>query len=243
MQVSFIVPAYNEELYIGSCLDSIIRHTSGHFHEIIVVDNASTDRTSEIARSRVGVRVVYEERRGVNYARQCGLEEATGEVLAYVDADTRLSSAWMGVAEQEFERDGELACLSGPYRFYDGPKLKRWVLNAICWSAFLAAYNLFGYMIVGGNFIATKRAIIEAGGFDRTIDFYGDDTDLGRRLHLRRKVGFRADFYIFASARRYYAEGLVRTSAVYLINFFWVVLFHRPFSASHLNVRTQYPEG
>jgi glycosyltransferase involved in cell wall biosynthesis len=243
MQVSFVVPAYNEESYIGDCLDSIICHAAGHIHEIIVVDNASTDQTSEIARSRLGVRVVSEPRRGVNYARQHGLEDATGNILAYLDADTRLSPTWMSIAEREFEHCDGLVCLSGPYRFYDGPTIKRWLLNAICWSAFRIAYQLFGFMIVGGNFVATKEAIIEAGGFDQTIDFYGDDTDLGRRLRLRRKTGFRTDFFIFASGRRYYALGLVRTSTIYLLNFFWVILFHRPFSVSHIDVRTQYPKG
>src|SRR5258708_36715056 len=108
---------------------------------------------------------------------------------------------------------------------------------------FFTAYQLFGYMVVGGNFIAAKWAIVEAGGFDKTIEFYGDDADLGRRLRLRRKCGFRTGFFIFASGRRFYAEGLVRTNAVYLLNFLWVFLFHKPFSSSHLDVRTRYPEG
>jgi glycosyltransferase involved in cell wall biosynthesis len=243
MQLSFIVPAYNEELYIGDCLDSIIRHTFGHLHEIIVVDNASTDRTSEIANSRAGVRVVYEGRRGVGYARQCGLEQATGDVLAYVDADTRLPSTWLDVAERELGDHRDIVCLSGPYRFYDGPMIKRWLLNVICWTSNLFAHYVFGYMVVGGNFVARREAIIEVGGFDPTIDFYGDDADLGRRLHLRKRISFRASLFIFTSARRFYAEGLAKASAIYLVNFLWVFFFHRPFSESHRDVRALYIEG
>lgn len=237
MKISFIVPAYNEEAYIGECLDSIIHHVAGRYHEIIVVDNGSTDRTSEIARSRDEVRVVYERRRGITYARQRGLEVATGDVLAYVDADTRLPPTWINIAENVFEQKRDLICLSGPYRYYDGSMIKRWLLNAICWFALLSGYRLFGYMVNGGNYIATKRAIIEAGGFDKTIDFFGEDTDIGRRLHLRGKINFRTDFFIFTSARRFYASGLVKANLVYLLNYFWVILFHRPYSKSHLDVR------
>jgi glycosyltransferase involved in cell wall biosynthesis len=240
MQLSFIVPAYNEESYIGDCLDSIIRHMSGRMREIIVVDNASTDRTAEIANSRAGVRVVYEGRKGVSYARQCGLERATGDVLAFVDADTRLSSTWADVAERELEHNRDIVCLSGPYRFYDGPVIKRWLLNVICWTSFFFAHHVFGYMVVGGNFVARREAMIQAGGFDTTIDFYGDDNDLGRRLHCRNKISFQSEFFIFTSARRFYAEGLAKTSAIYLVNFLWVFFFHRPFSASHHDVRTLY---
>lgn len=243
MRLSFVIPAHNEELFLGDCLDSITKHASDFFHEIIVVDNASTDRTAEIAHSRLGVRVVHEARRGVNCARQTGLECATGEILVYVDADTRLSPAWIGLVLHEFERHSDLGCLSGLYRFYDGPKIKRWLLNAICWAAFLTAYKLFGFMLVGGNFVATKQAIIEAGGFDQSIDFYGDDTDLGRRIHLRKRTRFRTDFFVYASARRFYGQGLVKTNVIYLLNFLWVILFHRPYSASHIDVRVRYPEG
>ena len=170
--LSLIIPAYNEEAYIGFCLDSVLQNAFGRFHEIIVVDNASSDRTGEIARARRGVRVVQEMQRGVCFARQRGLEEATGEILAYIDADTRLPADWALIAERTFQNRPDLVCLSGPYRYYDGPKAKRWVLNGFSRLAVPMGRWLFGYMVVGGNFIATKRAIKEAGGFDTTINFW-----------------------------------------------------------------------
>ena len=80
--LSLIIPAYNEEAYIGPCLDSVLQNAMGRFHEIIVVNNASTDRTYEVARARRDVRVVHETQNGICYARQRGFEEATGEILA-----------------------------------------------------------------------------------------------------------------------------------------------------------------
>ena len=74
MKISFVVPAYNEEGYIAHCLRSILKETAGSKCniEIIVVNNAGTDRTSEIAGSFPGVRVVDEYRKGIVRARQAG---------------------------------------------------------------------------------------------------------------------------------------------------------------------------
>lgn len=75
MKLSIVIPAHNEEGYISNCLDSLNRYIVGDpkLLEIIVVDNASTDKTAEIANKFSGVRVVSEPRKGANYARQKGL--------------------------------------------------------------------------------------------------------------------------------------------------------------------------
>jgi len=72
MVLSFVVPAFNEEAYIGDCLESILQQTKQiqDSIEIIVVNNASTDRTREVALSYPGVRVVDEPRKGLTFARQ-----------------------------------------------------------------------------------------------------------------------------------------------------------------------------
>jgi glycosyltransferase involved in cell wall biosynthesis len=240
--LSLIIPAYNEEAYIGSCLDSVLQNACGRFHEIIVVDNASSDRTCEIARARRGVRVVREMQKGVCFARQRGLEEATGEILAFIDADTRLPADWTLIAERTFQNRPNLVCLSGPYRYYDGPKATRRVLNWFSRFAVPMGHWLFGYMLVGGNFIATKRAIKEAGGFDTTINFFGDDLDLGRRLHRVGQMAYRSDFFVWSSGRRFYAEGLFKASLLYLVNSLCVVFFRKPFSTSHRDVRASFPD-
>jgi glycosyltransferase involved in cell wall biosynthesis len=58
--ISLIIPAYNEEKYISTCLDYAIKNSNGKLLEIIVVDNASTDNTKKIASNYPNVRVVYE---------------------------------------------------------------------------------------------------------------------------------------------------------------------------------------
>lgn len=89
--ISFVIPAYNEEALIGDTIDSI--HSAVEVtqrpYEIIVVDDASTDNTAEIARQK-GARVVSVHRRQIAAVRNAGAKEARGEVFIFVDADTLL---------------------------------------------------------------------------------------------------------------------------------------------------------
>lgn len=93
MKVSVVIPAYNEEDYIGPCLESLKRQTVKP-HEVIVVDNNSTDRTAEIARS-LGAVVIHESRPGTIHARDTGFDAATGDIIARTDADTQCDPTWI----------------------------------------------------------------------------------------------------------------------------------------------------
>ena len=87
-KVSVVIPAYNEEEAIGKTLEEI-HNTLGDTdisYEIIVVDNNSTDKTGEIARS-LGAKVVVERKQGYGNAYKCGLKQAKGEIIVTGDAD------------------------------------------------------------------------------------------------------------------------------------------------------------
>ena len=91
---SLIIPAYNEEGYLPRLLDTVEvareRYGGGpEAIEVVVVDNLSTDRTGEVARA-LGCRVVRVEKRVIAAARNGGAHAARGEVLAFVDADSRI---------------------------------------------------------------------------------------------------------------------------------------------------------
>ena len=88
--ISLIIPAYNEEDYLPACLDAVMANLAGKVHEIIVVDNNSTDRTREVVERYPAVTYVFEGEKGITRARQAGYRASTGDILAYVDADTRL---------------------------------------------------------------------------------------------------------------------------------------------------------
>ena len=237
MRISLVIPAYNEEAYLGGCLDSVLAHAKDGFHEIIVVDNASTDRTSEVASGRPGVRVVPEPEKGLLSARQRGYLESSGECIAFIDADTRMPAGWVDHVERVFAARPDAVSLSGPARYWDGKFWQRCVLNAAWWIAAPLGYWLAGYMIYGANFVVRRSALDAIGGFDRAVEFYGEDTCLARSLSGHGKVLFHMRFFVYSSARRFAKEGIVRSCLVYSLNFAWPVLFGRPFSVNHKDVR------
>ncbi|MDD5164949.1 MAG: glycosyltransferase [Candidatus Pacebacteria bacterium] len=237
MKISLIIPAYNEELCIKKCLESAIKHSDGKFHEIIVVDNASTDKTREYALSVSGVKVVHESKKGLTRARQCGLEASTGDIIAYIDADTLLPPHWVSKVEKIFNEQPNTVCLSGPYRYHDGIKWKNNVMHLVWWLTAPFTYRIVGYMVLGGNFVARKDALLAMGGFDQSIDFYGEDTDIARRLSKHGKVVFDMSFFIHSSSRRFSEEGLIKTNITYALNFLWPILFKRPFTKKSTDIR------
>jgi len=236
MKISLVIPAHNEESYIGSCIEHAIRNSKGKLHEIIVVDNASTDKTREVAESK-GVKVVYEGKKGTNAARERGLKEATGDFVAFFDADTRMPDFWLEKAEEVFAARPKAVCLSGPYRYYDGSMWENMIMNTLWYLTAPLMYRIVGYMVLGGNFIVKREALLGIGGFDTSIGFYGDDTDIARSLSAAGKVVFRMDFFIYSSSRRLRKEGLTMPNIRYGMNFIWGVLFHRPFTKSSTDIR------
>jgi glycosyltransferase involved in cell wall biosynthesis len=239
MQVSLIIPAYNEEAYIGGCLDSVFEHARGEFFEIVVVDNASSDKTAEIARSFPGVRVVFEPMRGLPAARERGRLETSGKYLAYIDADTRLHKDWFSLAKKTFSARPDAVSLSGPAEYWDATPLQKFLLQLSWWATTPLMYRIVGFMIYGAHFIVKREALEKIGGFNTGISFYGEDTDLAQRLHKVGKTLYRMDFYILSSARRFKKEGILRSNITYTMNFLWPILFNRPFTLTHKDIREE----
>ncbi len=90
--ISFIVPAHNEELWIGKCLGSIrtAMEKLAEPYEVIVVDDASTDSTPQIAK-QMGARMIRVNHRKISAVRNAGAHAASGEVFIFVDADTQVN--------------------------------------------------------------------------------------------------------------------------------------------------------
>jgi glycosyltransferase involved in cell wall biosynthesis len=236
VNISLVIPAHNEEQYLRGCLQSVAPHVS-RLLEVIVVDNASTDDTANVARKFGFARVVHEPRKGLLWARQRGFLESRGDHLAYMDTDCRMQPAWADIVEQEFGANPQIAALSGPARYYDLPRLHRFLGEVGWWLSAPLAYRIVGYTVWGGNFVVSRSALQTIGGFNTALTFYGEDMDLARRLAPVGKVKFFMRFYAFTSGRRISQAGLVRTFWIYAVNFLWEVLFGKPFSQTHDNHR------
>ena len=237
LKISLVIPAHNEEKRIGECLDRAMKNSGGRFFEIIVIDNASTDRTAEIAGRMPGVRVVREENKGLTHARERGFKEARGDILAYIDADTLMPSGWIGRVMGEFARDSDTVCVSGPYHYYDIPRAEQF-LNNLYWL-FIAKpmYWIVDYMAVGGNFAIKKETLQKMGGFDTTIAFYGEDTNIARRASRFGKVKFKLHVIMNTSGRRFRGQGLWSTAFTYMINFASEAFLHKPSTREYRDIR------
>lgn len=243
MKISFIIPAFNEERLIGRCLESVIAQDELHDFEVIVVDNGSTDATRSVVEAYPSVRIAYyTDKRGPAAARNEGARNASGELLVFFDADVVVPPDWTTKALRLFE-DERLVGVSGPYMYMEFNRLQRVSETVFYWllmfplGKVLAGLKI-GNVALGGNFAVRKHAFDAIGGFDATLEFYGDEADLVRRLI--RKIG-RVDFsrrlWVKSSARRFLKEGLLRTEWLYVKNFFSQLLFHKVATKSHTNVR------
>jgi glycosyltransferase involved in cell wall biosynthesis len=186
--ISFIVPAYNEEKELPSTLAAIRAAASGVSQpfEIIVVDDASTDATPEIAKEG-GARVVSIDRRQIAAARNAGARAARGQYLFFVDADTRINpihiTEGMAVLEAGYAGGSARGVMEGLI-----PLWSRILLHAFC-----TLY--FGLNLGAGAFLFTTRCNFEAtGGFDEQY-FAGEEVyfslalrKLGRFKVLRESV-------------------------------------------------------
>jgi glycosyltransferase involved in cell wall biosynthesis len=112
--VSVIIPARNEEQYLGLCLKSVLQiDYPEDLIEVIVVDNNSTDRTADVA-AEYGAKVIYSKALTIAAVRNEGARHARGEILAFIDADIVVDRDWLKKAVVHFERDGIGAVGSRP---------------------------------------------------------------------------------------------------------------------------------
>jgi glycosyltransferase involved in cell wall biosynthesis len=250
MRLSFVVPAYNEEAYLPDCLRSIVEQTShlpADTVEIIVVNNASTDRTREVALGFPGVTVVDEPRKGLTYARQAGFAASSGELIANVDADSRLTPGWVQRVLEAFAAPTApgkkpLASFSGPVLYYDLTPSQRVLVHIFYLTAWTTyAINRYilrvGSMVQGGNFVTARWALERIGGFNLAISFYGEDTDIARRLNAVGEVRFTFELKMFSSARRLKKEGMLTMAARYSINYLWTTFFKKPYTEEYEDIR------
>ncbi|MEK7575254.1 MAG: glycosyltransferase [Patescibacteria group bacterium] len=237
MKISIIIPAYNEAKYLGSCIESILRNNTQLLHEIIVVDNGSVDDTAKIVQSFSGVNLVIEKEKGVTKARAAGFAASSGDIIAYIDADTKMPPGWLAKVSEEFSKDNLLVALSGPYVYHDVTPLQNFLVFVYWIFLAFPSYFFLRYMAVGGNLAVRRDALEKVGGFDKNISFYGDDTDIARRLHKIGKVKFKLSFIMYTSGRRLKGQGVLKTGMLYAINFLSEVFLHRPITKDYIDIR------
>jgi glycosyltransferase involved in cell wall biosynthesis len=224
MKVSVVIPAHNEEQYLAKTIETILNQDYKNV-EIIVVDNASTDQTFQIA-SRFPIKVVREDRKGLLWAREKGRQTATGQIIANIDADCLPDVNWISKALPYFNNE-KVVAVSGPYHYYDADRVFRMVAS-FCQCFIYPIVNKFlqfpfvssGAVLIGGNNFIKAQALEKAGGYDTTLVFYGEDTNTAKRISKYGKVVFTPKVSMKTSARRFQKEGSLKIFSKYIFHFF-----------------------
>jgi len=220
--LSVVIPALDEERWLPDTLADLraaAEYVGGA--DLIVVDNDSRDRTAEVA-SAAGARVVREPVRGVGRARNAGARAARGEVLVFVDADTRVPAELL---ERIATAMAEPRCVGGAVDVAHRPR------SAVL-RAYLAGWRLLGRalrMWQGAVQFCRRQTFDELHGYDER-QWMGEDVDFVwrmRRLARRRgdRVAMIRDIRVVPSPRRYDQWPLWRT--LFFTNPVFVTLFAR----------------
>jgi glycosyltransferase involved in cell wall biosynthesis len=196
---SVVIPAYNEERFIGACLQSLCRQDFTGGHEVIVVDHNCTDDTAEIAHL-YGVTVVREDRPGVCAARHRGTLTAGGQVIVSTDADTLFDPGWLSRIDRVFRQDPSRVAVAGPCRYLDGPWWGKTYARALFELVHLAHRATGRVVYITATNIAFRKDAWS--GYDLSGTQGADELGLLRQLRSRGKVMFDRRNPTFTSGRR-----------------------------------------
>lgn len=209
MKLSIIVPAYNEEATIAKTLEGLTTQTYKDL-EVIVIDNNSKDKTSEIAKKYIK-NVYLETNQGYIHAVLRGAKEATGDIITFCDADTAYPKNWAEKAMKHFKNE-KVVVVYGTCDTHDASKIRNF-FNLIGYTAFLYISILFGLHNTSGfNFLMRKKAYEKAGGYDPKFKKMSPDIELGKRLSKLGKVKFVPTLKVSSSVRRFQEGGNLKTT-------------------------------
>lgn len=174
--VSIVVPVLNEERYLSACLTSLrsLSYPKDR-HEILLVDNGSTDRTLEIARGFSEVSIHVKENVKVGAVRNYGVQQSKGSVVVFLDSDCVVKQDWLADGVRKLMASADTV-LGGQYLLRDDPSWleKYWILTSPGRASPRTS-------LLGGCIFIPKDIFLKVGGFDEQLNA-GEDNDLTVRL-------------------------------------------------------------
>jgi glycosyltransferase involved in cell wall biosynthesis len=204
--VSVIIPAHNEERYLGPTLDALCEQDYGRF-EVLVVANGCSDATLQIARGRCH-RLLVLAQKNLGLARNLGARMARGELLVFLDADTLLEPKGLrDIARQFAQRDAAGTVKGRP----DNPRLAYRLLYGL--KNGLHRWNL--HPGSSGVILCWREQFLLCGGFDEGLEVR-ENSELLRRLKRFGQYRYLGDITATTSMRRYEQRGLRRVTWLWL---------------------------
>jgi len=207
--ISVIIPSYNEEENIESCLKSLHNQTLPRSqYEIIVVDGNSKDNTRKLAEP-LADQVIIQTSKKVGGARNDGVGIAKGNIIATTDSDCILPSDWLEVIKGSFEKSPEMVQLYGTVFPLEPGINHRISLGTANTFSRLGYYTHTLYYTLGCNTAFDRSAFEKAGGY-RCIDA-GDDLEIARRMKELGTVVLNTSMKVQFSMRRYEQFGTLKS--------------------------------
>jgi glycosyltransferase involved in cell wall biosynthesis len=189
-RISVVVACYNGGRTLQSCLDSLT-HLNYPSYQVIVVDDGSTDITSQVASLYKDFCLIRQEHKGLAVARNTGISAADGEVIAFTDADCQADEDWLYYLAGNL-LNGSFAGVGGPnFLPADDSAVAAAVMVSPGGPAHVMLTDRLAEHIPGCNMAFYKWAVLEVGAFDPIFHRAGDDVDICWRLQQR---GFRIGF-------------------------------------------------
>ncbi|MDX2214293.1 MAG: glycosyltransferase family 2 protein [Oculatellaceae cyanobacterium bins.114] len=195
-QISAIICTHNRDGYLGAAIDSLLEQDFPGEYEVIVIDNASSDRTREVVEARLPhprLQYVYEPVTGLSVARNTGAQAAQSPILAYLDDDAVASPQWLRVLHAAYQTHDTLAIAGGKVTLLwaEGTSQPPWLSENL--AANLGAYDL-GEQIVyidspnltprGLNYSIDREFLEKIGGFDVNLGRVGKNLLSNEELHM-----------------------------------------------------------
>lgn len=194
--VSVVVCTFNRARLLSACLDSLSAQSQGgQGYEIIVVDNNSTDATSQIvkdfARTCPNLRFVTEPKQGLSHARNCGWIEARGRYVAYIDDDAKAKHDWLDQMLSFIERHPEVAAFGGPHEAHTEVAIPLWFppgYGTMDLGDQERPISVGKEFITGTNMVFRREVLAEFGGFNPALGMVGSRILYGEETRLLREI-------------------------------------------------------
>lgn len=199
MRCSLIIPAYNAEKTIAACLESTLNQSlSRKDYDVIVVDDGSTDKTSEIVMN-YPVRLLKQQNQGPAAARNTGANEAKGDILIFTDSDCELDVNFLEKIITPIEEDPEIVGIQGSYKTKQKEFMAQFGQVEIETRYRKMSRNKYIDFI--GTYAAAykKNVFMEYGGFDTGFSqASGEDTEFSYKLYQKgHKMVFKPEAFVY----------------------------------------------
>ena len=189
--ISVVVPYYNAEQTLNSCLEAIEAQTVKP-SEVILVDNKSEDSSLKIVKNHLSkerklYKICWEEKKGPSSARNRGFKESKGDVIVFTDGDCIADTRWIERISEKFE-DPDVNAVAGKIMGIKGKSLFDKFHSLFTLKSPEKIVKVKEFTLVKGGFpaanLALRKDVLDAiGGFDESFQFFGEDYDLCARIY------------------------------------------------------------